>query len=465
MNILCCLLDGPAPLGFVDASYCFVHVVTVVGADVPEDVLGGLQEVAKLSWTSTSRVLYHIGDAPCHGSEFHTLRDQFEHGCPGGHNVQDLLMSLKQLDIQYFFGKLSRQTDMMISKFNELVSGGTPSELAEYITSTPMTDNTMMSVITKSITGTLSVSISNCSGRAQDASDKNTLKDYVFNEYFPSREVWSTIDCERVHQYLLKMPMSIHELVTDKQDVDCLIDFPVEIEVKCAPNPFARGELRVAFYAQQSIANPCPASSSVEYDSSSSATDGSHDGNGSLTVIHKETRSALASEQTREKYEETLACHRAAMYLAMEFNKVRPYESDGVEYCDVSILQHMTRHGQPFCTQETMVQGAWEKYNNNSGLCMPCPTALNTNHEIVQTFSHWTHHITGGKIMVVDCQGAFDTDRKTFVLSDPAIHCQNPLRFGLTNLADSGFKKFYATHYCNDLCRELHLPDTPHPYV
>lgn len=46
------------------------------GQDVPEDVLGGMAVVAGLDWSSVIRILYHIGDAPCHGSDFHD--EQFD---------------------------------------------------------------------------------------------------------------------------------------------------------------------------------------------------------------------------------------------------------------------------------------------------------------------------------------------------------------------------------------------------
>jgi hypothetical protein len=37
------------------------------GGDAPEDIFGALQQVLSLDWQSSSRVLIHIADAPCHG--------------------------------------------------------------------------------------------------------------------------------------------------------------------------------------------------------------------------------------------------------------------------------------------------------------------------------------------------------------------------------------------------------------
>lgn len=50
------------------------------------DVTGGLEEALNLSWQSATRILYHIGDAPCHGApEFHDLGDDY----PGVHRLRD----------------------------------------------------------------------------------------------------------------------------------------------------------------------------------------------------------------------------------------------------------------------------------------------------------------------------------------------------------------------------------------
>ncbi|CAG8491344.1 5442_t:CDS:2 [Racocetra persica] len=46
-----------------------------------------------------------------------------------------------------------------------------------------------------------------------------------------------------------------------------------------------------------------------------------------------------------------------------------------------------------------------------------------------------------------------------FLLTDPAIHCIDPLRFGKTNLGRNGINRcFLDSHGCNDVCRQLRLP-------
>ena len=43
------------------------------GGDAAEDVFSGIEAAQALKWQAGSRILVHVTDAPCHGSEFHTM--------------------------------------------------------------------------------------------------------------------------------------------------------------------------------------------------------------------------------------------------------------------------------------------------------------------------------------------------------------------------------------------------------
>eukprot|EP01039_Chlorochromonas_danica_P005167 gene5167-5686_t len=112
------------------------------GGDEAENVLGGLEAVKELDWQSKTRILYHIGDAPCHGAEFHDSKvtddsSEYEATC-----YEHVLRSLWNKQIQYFFGKIKDSTDMMIRRLNQLVD-----PTRDYITQIPINASNMMSEI------------------------------------------------------------------------------------------------------------------------------------------------------------------------------------------------------------------------------------------------------------------------------------------------------------------------------
>ena len=90
------------------------------GGDAPEDVLGGIEAAVNLNWSSKNRILFHVGDAPHHGQRFHNLSpeaDKYYKSEPRVIHIEDLLNKIKQMKINYFFGKINETTDKMINEF------------------------------------------------------------------------------------------------------------------------------------------------------------------------------------------------------------------------------------------------------------------------------------------------------------------------------------------------------------
>ena len=102
------------------------------------------------------------------------------------------------------------------------------------------------------------------------------------------------------------------------------------------------------------------------------------------------------------------------------------------------------------------------KYTNNLDFVLNpgmMDEAARIRVEVAIAFSHFTHSITEGYLLVCDLQGISTTDTKskpTLLLTDPAIHCPKHLRFGKTNLG-VGVNKFFAKHKCNSFCHALGL--------
>mmetsp|Transcript_26853 Transcript_26853/g.29279 ORF Transcript_26853/g.29279 Transcript_26853/m.29279 type:complete len:670 (-) Transcript_26853:21-2030(-) len=406
------------------------------GGDDAEDVLGGLHVVRALEWESETRILYHIGDAPCHGSEYHSAScsDDYPQGDPNGLMPGDILLGLKANKVQYFFGKIKDKTDIMISKFNEFAGNTNP----PYIITTPMTaSGDMMSVITKSVTTTFSESLS-ASARTDDG--KVSKRDVVLDPTVPR---WEVVAVESTLRFEMKMPKSLDELfdnITYSDDDDCISDFPDRelFRVKVAPSPFAKGEMRAAYYGQLITGLTT-----------------------STAIVLKESLAKSPEHLTKERYQAFLACHRAAKALSIEFNRVKPESCPCIDFCDACIIQFMQRRepiNQPFMIQESQIPDTFEKYNNNSGFCAPNPSHITgTNHAAVQAFSHWTYQVSNERMLVVDCQGGYNAAERRFLLTDPAVHFVDVTRFGGTNMGRPGMGKFFETHKCNEFCQALKL--------
>jgi len=405
------------------------------GGDGPEDVLGGLNVVKSFEWQSATRIVYLIADAPAHGTEFHDWgagADSYPDGDPHGLQPTPILKELRdEKKVEFYFGKINPHTDKMIRRFNELL-GPSPNpdeDGAYYIKETPMDPGTMMAAITSSVSKSMADSISSSS---RTESKRHEKKVVTLHKVEPS---WAVLPVEESMRFPMTMPDSIESMieVMDLSLDKCISDFPdsEHVRLKVAPFPFATGAMRAAYYAVLSDGRP---------------------------MIVKESLYASKSQLTKPKYEATLQCHRAAKFLSSEFDKRKPSTCPKVDFCDGCILQFMARRDQPFMVMESRIPGVFEKYNSNSGYCAPSPTVdIGTAHEAVQAFSHWTHHVTRGHILVVDCQGGFDA-RQGFMLTDPAVHCKDLSRFGDTNLGLNGIRRFFDTHKCNDVCRALGLP-------
>ena len=73
-------------------------------------MLGGLEAaIRKLRWTSKNKVLFHIADAPHHGSRFHSLGKEADHYFdkqPRGLSIEYLMKEIRRLNIS--MGKYAR---------------------------------------------------------------------------------------------------------------------------------------------------------------------------------------------------------------------------------------------------------------------------------------------------------------------------------------------------------------------
>lgn len=76
-------------------------------------------------------------------------------------------------------------------------------------------------------------------------------------------------------------------------------------------------------------------------------------------------------------------------------------------------------------------------------------------------FGHWTYVATEGRLMVSDLQGVC-VGHHSLKLTDPQVHCARTPELTAHEAScfgRVGMLKFFQSHQCNYICKELGLPD------
>ncbi|EGG13674.1 hypothetical protein DFA_11435 [Cavenderia fasciculata] len=99
-------------------------VVTTSGGDEPEDIASALIHVRGLAWDSSSgglsstiKILLHSCDSPCHGYDYHILKEDSHPKGTTTERPEQVLLNLKKRGIQYNFIRINNSTDVMINVF------------------------------------------------------------------------------------------------------------------------------------------------------------------------------------------------------------------------------------------------------------------------------------------------------------------------------------------------------------
>ncbi|KAF0490691.1 kinase-like protein [Gigaspora margarita] len=386
------------------------------GGDGPEDVLGGLDAaINQLSWNDGTKVLLHIGDCPPHGKRFTTMQDEFPGGDPNGLTAENVLQKMQSENIFYFFGKITNSTDTMIEVFRSIIGefsifelvGGDPIELI----------NKFVAATTTSIT--MSVSLTSTIGTRRNLSQQRI----DINNTIPN---WITLPERKGVTLCYLIPEDASELKNERfYDKKYLIS--KSYRFKIAEHPFAAGVEKYAYYAIGTKYVPPRRMVMKEY-------------------IRD------ATDNRFEKYLESVEISALTSYLTIKFNlKARKKSIPSVNFLRVNLVRATFDGRTRYYITEPELQGAeFKRFNVNTGVIVEYRPVL-------EAFVHFTYEHTDKYLVVSDLQGIEFHDQ--FLLTDPAIHCIDPLRFGKTNLGRDGINRcFLANHRCNDVCRKLGLP-------
>lgn len=476
-----------------DRVHCFLGELSAFGGgDAPEDVLGGIREALNKTWRQRTRCIIHICDSPAHGRDLHDLDDSSDrYPVPGSepHRLTHgpLLAQMIGLGINYALLRINHTTDRMALSFLQAYLDAAPEcklhtqnkyhqkarDAAEEARKKPharrrrgralqfeehqlgTSYSTLQHLVLQSVTSSASRTASRLSGStARDSLDSDdrpgkfkrlgfglkAIKEDDANILEEEEDEFIDADLEDVlpkwgSPSFLDKRLVVEAFSTDVAPDASLDDMlasdaaiPItatEMTVLKRKRPFAQGAMRVAAYAR--------------------ALDSS-----TPLVVKSFKRSGKQLAHLADDMRIQVLCKA----FALEFNALLPAQPEFLDFVVATCLKPETAGGKDdqCMSLEPFMSGDYVKYNSNSGYVNDenanCPINL-----AAQAFSHFTFERSRGKFLVCDVQGV------GYTMTDPAVHTADPERFKLvdTNLGEAGFKFFFATHKCNDLCKQLGL--------
>jgi hypothetical protein len=455
-------LEGDAPaqtLDFTPNPRTFSSFLADVkaggGGDGAEDVHSGLEAAAALSWSPQVgvRLLYHIADAPSHGTLFNGgVNDNHAYFDSDGSLTQGTLHLLQVQGLsQYFFLKINSCTDTMIAKYSEFMN-------KPIITKEIASAADMMVQIAKTTIESISSSMKETELRsvATRAADE---KSFVSVMKQASLTILRT-------PFARTVPMiSISEGSGDAdEDGPSVPEGTVQVKVFTCKLPVSKGDIKrpITLTRKAKIRHFQFGTSQIAKGGVRgvrTATDVTFDPHvSSVLKYHLKARSDF--HEARRNVVHDVQTQTMAAFLAREFSALSQVKKR-VSYLKASLVEYDEGGGNRVGQLERFMdlKGASDfvKWSNNGDFAR---SALDPEYSAtLNAFSHWTYEVSNHYLVLVDVQGK-KQDSKTYILTDPAIHCTDMSRFGVTNFGAEGIDSFLAAHVCNSLCRSLGLSCT-----
>jgi len=230
-----------------------------------------MQKDTGLRWSNATRVAFLIADCPCHGNEFHSLGSD-DH--PGGTPGIDIITELKILQAKkgngtmtLNFGRITSHTDRMVNRFHELGISMDVVNIHDTAKITACVTKSVRKSIFKTMTfasgGTKSVAFGPLSKnpleKKEGLSSVVSLKAYTITPDEPSTDGWMCQPAVAVKVFRNRRIKSFDDLQaplgfgilkfprarTDKTSESTMF-------MRRSTEPFAKGEIRIAYHAQLS---------------------------------------------------------------------------------------------------------------------------------------------------------------------------------------------------------------------
>ena len=226
---------------------------------------------------------------------------------------------------------------------------------------------------------------------------------------------WDSLPSLTASVWITDIPTSKHGLFTKCEPLEC----SSTVQIKIASHPFARGGVRAAYYAR--VQKP-----------------------GGPWKPYVLKMFLEPKNQTKEQYLDQLETNGVAKYLAKQFmrstltGKKAAKINQKIKFIESRAVRATKENGQVvWYNMENVIDGEFDKWTDNNGVCNPKPE----NRTLLE-FAKWTHEWTDGFMMATDLQGGKTSGG--WVLTDPAMLCQDLSRFGPTNFNEAQLTMCYG---------------------
>ena len=395
------------------------------GDDGPEDVYGGFrQTLEKLEWRSCTKILIHIGDAPCHRKRFHNAPEDNYPDSGTDAEWQVVFDEMLQLKIDYYFMEIHKVTAKMFGELRKIWVG------SKYNQAIPDSQFKVFPISTDSKQFARDI------GKVIQESYKFSLHRLERSTKFPKRILEEASKVKNIdlnwslpiESWILKSGriISFGHMSSNNLLKRNFYQHNTEFKVMIQKEPFANGVSNIVYAAKI-----------PEID---------------FKIVAKQPIGKL---HNRELMICNLKKHYIAISLAKKFND-ELFLIKRLSWARLYFLYPFLLDCDGPYMLEGFIDGGLMKDTSNLD--------FKNNEKATQhlsAFTHYSYWTTNGELLVCDFQAV-----NNFLLTDPSIHTKRQTYLSTGDLGVEGIMNFFSKHECNDICNALGLkPPDNLPYL
>lgn len=419
------------------------------GGDECEDVNGAFQKVLTLEWKNFQKLLFHVGDSPPHGHQYHkNSGDDYPFGTDEDIPYNDIFQKLKSMKIHYNFLKITDTTDKMISEFLAIANSiNIQKENETYVRQIEMKGASSFSysvvastesIVSESLSDSKSINFFLKNDEKKEHNENLTLtiipenirkmsekvsKEGKFWNFSRKEEFWISYNVGFLRAQIADHSEDYFTSEKSLSDYAYKMKKTKNHEILISSEYFADGSFNYAFY--------CKFFSEKAF----------------TKMVAKFPKHPPADNG--KYYSNLLRINAICKHLTEIFNKKlnKIGITQGISYLDLQIGR--INENEYFSMEPYVEESKFKKFTNNMG---HISSEVDETTLKMSCFSHWSLHYSNLRFMVCDLQG-FES-----VLTDATMHTIDSEFKYYGDMGIEGMAAFLNSHKCNSFCEKMGLP-------